>query len=393
MPCLACRSIRVRPGPPIAILASLAAMGGFFLLIAVGLAMTMGATWSWHPVLPAALALEALALLVFIRAEPATDRVIDLVDGALRIRRAASARRGRLVTATSVEDGYAVAADRLVLRLASGAALEAQLDESRADQVLDHLGIALARRTLAAPIYDARDGMASAVSLGAWLVALVVAVSVLPVFIAFGVATAVYAACTLAIARWRRPHVVIGLDGIRVVGVPERRFIPYADIRGASRSKARVLLDTKSGELTLALDEDDEAFGAALVARIDAGRATSHGERRPALERLDRGGRTVAGWRGEVRELALAESGFRDAALLDEDLEALLADRAAPLDRRVGAALALLSRDPTARERIRVVAATSAEPHARRALDAVAADEMDDHALARALDRPALPRR
>ncbi len=92
-------------------------------------------------------------------------------------------------------------------------------------------------------------------------------------------------------------------------------------------------------------------------------------------------------WRAALDEVALGERGFRGAAVPDDELYEILQDPAAPLGRRVGAALVLRRRDGDARARIRVAAETSVEPRIRVALEAAADDDIDEQAIERALGK------
>jgi hypothetical protein len=190
------------------------------------------------------------------------------------------------------------------------------------------------------------------------------------------------------------PRVVIGADGIRLVGRLVPRFIPFADLTGArlrpgdasgvtgvevTRSDGRTFLLP-----TIAQTEDAEH---ALVERIRAGiEAYAKGGDDRLLGALERRGRPVPVWKEDLRRLAQAEGGFRQQAIGREDFERVLADPSAPADRRVGAALALEATvDETAKDRIRVAAAASASPPLRIALEAAADGEVDEEAVDEAL--------
>lgn len=104
------------------------------------------------------------------------------------------------------------------------------------------------------------------------------------------------------------------------------------------------------------------------------------------LAALDRNGRTVAQWRADLAALAAASPGYRDAVIDRARLEALVADPATPLERRVGASLALAHAAPEAAPtRVRVAAEANVDPAERELLLRVADGSADDDALEAAL--------
>lgn len=367
-----------------------------FLLLSV---LAWGVWTGWG----AWLLVATLAWAVFFAiARRGAGYVVELVDGAIRIRRAGKRWRrlhpARVVRAESVEDGYATPT-HVVLRLKGGASIRLELASDGAREVLDHLGIALERRALSAPL----SGALNPAVLAGLIVTLVVVAGaaagihrLLRPLVGLPLLCALALAYMIASSRRLKPHLVAGLDGVRIVGILRSRFVPYRGIERVRRTgekRDRIVLETTRRVVVLScIDRSDEEI-AALVARIEEGRAGATARHAPALDQLDRRGRPLEGWRRALSGLALGDKGFRGAAFSDDDLDDVLSDPEAPLERRLGAALVLGARGSDARARIRVAAATSAEPRVRLALEAAAADEVDDDALERALDDADPPRR
>ncbi|MEO6576671.1 MAG: hypothetical protein ABIP89_22685, partial [Polyangiaceae bacterium] len=193
---------------------------------------------------------------------------------------------------------------------------------------------------------------------------------------------------TVVVVRRLRPHVIIGVDGVQIAGVLRPRFIPYSAI-----TKVYVATIGQNGESGIALEG---AFGKrvlptvgqsmermrAVVRRVEAGRRGDAKEAARELGLLDRGGRSLADWKDAVRSVTAGS--FREAALDLNDLELVLDDHHAPLERRIGAALALHEL-VDGRKRVRLAASTSADPRVRVALESAAEDDIDEAELLRAL--------
>jgi hypothetical protein len=241
------------------------------------------------------------------------------------------------------------------------------------ERVLSHVGMGPSQRAVRAPLRG---------TIGAFTKGLV----------GFAMTCAFTA---LVVSRYGFPYVVVGADGIRIRGGLRTRFIPFADVRAVDATHGVdqlgmtgvQLTTTRSRELLPLIGQSLDQRNA-LVERIRAGReaylATAGG--RP-LEALDRAGRPVAAWKANLERLAASEGGFREQPLGKDDFERVLADPRAPLDRRVGAALALRVADPSASVRIRVASESSADERVAAALQAASdgeihEDVLDSHALA-----------
>ncbi|APR82278.1 Hypothetical protein A7982_07627 [Minicystis rosea] len=180
-------------------------------------------------------------------------------------------------------------------------------------------------------------------------------------------------------------RVVIGADGV-VVRQRFRRWFhrheEIADIEGdagytalwlrlkkgrAVRLRTRHLSTDQQGELTLRLADARRAWQLG-----DAGNA--------ALAALDRGGRTIAAWRAALAAVQSRRDAYRGREITRDDLLGVLESPAAPVERRVAAALALAN-DEAARPRIRIAAEASADTRVRVALHKAAEGSLDDDAL------------
>lgn len=289
-----------------------------------------------------------------------------------------------------LEDGYGVPPRGLVLHFRDGPTLEATFaDASSAMDVLNHLGLDVAQRALSVPLRGMLGGFVRGLLafMVTWFSSLFVTAWLGPI----GILVSLFLATivTALVVRRLRPHVIVGVDGVRIAGVLNPRFIPYSAI-----AKVYVATIGQNGESGIALEG---AFGRrvlptigqsteraqALVRRIEAGRRGDLKEGARELGVLDRGGRSITSWKAAVRSVTAGS--FRDAALDMDDLEQVLADHHAPLERRIGAALALREVE-SGRERIRVAASTSADPRVRVALERAGDAELDEEELLRAID-------
>ena len=219
---------------------------------------------------------------------------------------------------------------------------------------------------------------------------------------------AVVAASLVAVAiaahAYRRIDLEVGQDGLYMLSPGRRRFVPWADVRGASASGddsqwcVHIRL-AHNESVTLAMLRVPRASGMdhcrehaqALARRINEGRSAAAGrEVEPTIDALERRGRSAEAWVGALRQLG-AGGGLdhRAAALPAERLWRVVADPAAPGEARVGAAIALRASTLEDAERARIVdlAAATADAPVRAALEAVAAEEEAAvDALAEAVD-------
>jgi hypothetical protein len=283
----------------------------------------------------------------------------------------------------------------VLLQLDNGSQWQVDLEtRDDAERVLSHVGLDAGKRAVVAPL----RGVLGAFTRG--LLAFCVAVPLLMAFsnALLGPARS-WVGLLLALVvtifwvkRYGYPQVVVGTDGIRLIGRLLPRFVPYAEITDAQRGVAHdgsaagasgVELSCKNGRRlflpTIAQTEDAEQ---ALVERIRAGiKAYGQAGEDRLMGALERRGRPIQAWKDDLKRVAVAEAGFRQQAFGREDFERVLTDPSAAAERRVGAALALRGMDEEAAPRIRIAAAASANPKLRVALEAAAEGEVDEAAL------------
>lgn len=192
-----------------------------------------------------------------------------------------------------------------------------------------------------------------------------------------------------------QPEVTIGSDGLAVKrGLAKPRFVPYAELESLSVARRT---NTKNApfwaiELTRR-DAAPEVIGslqaneAELATGLVRGMHKAMAERRGAPDAetagaaLDRRDGSIADWLGELRKLADLGEGYRNAALTEEQLVALLESPTASPQHRIGAAVVLRKREASA-DRIRVAAEAIANPKVRVALEAVADGDAEREELA-----------
>jgi hypothetical protein len=288
----------------------------------------------------------------------------------------------------------------LVLRLRNGGEVLLNLPEATAPEgILEHMEVAVTQRAYTAPLRGPLGAFLKGFfALGGSITVLTIILQCLHAIVTPAVALIVIVVGPLAItafvlARFGFPRVVVGSDGIHVSGLRLRPvFVAFDQVAGArletDGSQPRQVVVERKGQSHLILPTIGQTLDQveALVERINHG-ITAHGER--STERLlvvlDRGNRSVAAWNEELRRLAVVGAGYRDQAFGVEDFKRVLADPAASVERRVGAALAMRSVDAAAPERIRAVAASSANESLRVALEAAADAEVDEEVIDKAL--------
>jgi hypothetical protein len=188
----------------------------------------------------------------------------------------------------------------------------------------------------------------------------------------------------------------IGADGVRVEG----RFIPIADIRAVEASvhpcnlghagcfDAKVKLTTTEGEVLIPMTAGDAHAGerARVIAERIREAMGAEGPITPESSILDAPIDNIAEWREHVVKAATARADYRDDALDPHAMSEVLADPHAPLQRRLGAAIALhASGVDDAQQRIRICAEATVEPHFRFALERIADGAVNDELIERAL--------
>jgi hypothetical protein len=185
-------------------------------------------------------------------------------------------------------------------------------------------------------------------------------------------------------------QLVIGSDGVIVRQNFQHAFVPYERIAHIEVGAAAVSLALTDGSLltararALTTDQQEQ-----LRARLADAHATwSNGNREVAATAgLERRGRSVAAWRTALSTLLEREEGYRQRATTPDQLLAALDSAAAPAERRIGAAMALVAGgDLEVRRRVRIAAEASANGRLRVALESVAGGIHDDELIEDALD-------
>jgi hypothetical protein len=283
-----------------------------------------------------------------------------------------------------IEDGYETSDEGVVVRLRNGATFEGNTHDSK--QILAHLGLTLDQRALTAPLRGTFGSFTRGLLtfFGTVIASTpIIALGREWIWLSYVIATL----ATILVVTKLKPKVVVGADGIRIVGVLSPKFIPYASIRSVKREGVQgtwaMTVITNDGSQLLPVIGISKDQTDALVRRIEEGRARFADRTARSIDALDRNARPLAEWREGIK--AAMTGSFREAALGTNDLEDVLADPKAPLERRIGAALALRE-DASGRERIRVAAETTADPRVRVALENAASDELDEPALMRSIE-------
>lgn len=395
---LPCRRIVIRRQGASSLLVALG-----FLALVVG-APLAGALLGWVGVLLAFMG----AVASFMRAGRVVLKdheggTVTLRDGGVRV--VLGDGETHRLSLTDIESGYEAADERAaVLVLANGRQIHLGLGGGGPARVLAHAGVATTQRVLTMPLRRMLGAFTIGfvtfwASVAGWsmLVGLshrLVGAGGVPLVLFLSTITT-----ALVVLRFGFPRVVVGTDGIRVLGVLRPRFVPYEAIEGvtmvapAYEDGARAIKITlrAGGVLWLPTVAAPTERLAALVRRIDEASTLHAAGRARSLEALARAGRPAATWKEEIQRVALAPAGFRAQALERDDFERVLDDAAAPPDHRIGAALALHAMDPaTAPARIRIAAEASADDALREALALAAEGEIDDAALERAEARKAM---
>lgn len=208
------------------------------------------------------------------------------------------------------------------------------------------------------------------------------------------VALAVFAAAFLGLRRILRPSLdlEVGSNGVLDRTRWRGRFLPWSRVASIEQGAGWVAFVLHDGtRRTVWCDPDDATVHPAVYARareaLDAWkRAASAAD---PLTALDRNGRSIAQWRADLATLLTSATGYREQTVDRARLEALAADPAAPLERRVGAALALAPVAPAGQPttRVRVAPEASADPAERDLLRRMADGDLDDDAIEAALRR------
>ncbi len=177
---------------------------------------------------------------------------------------------------------------------------------------------------------------------------------------------------------------VVGRDGVSLRRLWNQRFFGFSRVRRSMRTEHGAELQLTDGSTiqlpTATFFDRDPGRRDALVRRLhDAMVDWSSRPAPPLPSSFERQGQTVAAWGQKLRD-ALGAATYRHDTLESNDLVRLLEAPAAPLEHRVGAALALAQAPLEGEERRRVDDAIASSAHAparrvlRLALDGQLAD-------------------
>lgn len=303
-------------------------------------------------------------------------------------------RMGRdlvLAAEKCVEGWYSPQARRVFLVRRDGNILSADVDDAEtATNLLQQLGVDASKRTM-----RIRLGAVDFLNAMVWLVGPAVAF-----YIGEAIGSAVHMNGALAvpiaivvfilefffIRKWFGPaHLVIGADGVIVEQRFGRRFVPYKDLASISIEHDHVTLHQLDGTEVRARARHLESEASNVITRRIRDALALRDQRLAepaALAALDRGERDGAAWREALRGLFDKDRGYRQAKLTPEQISAVLEDPAAPVDRRIGAAMVLAqSNDPEFKSKIRVAVESSANQKVRVAFEAIARGDFDDAAI------------
>ena len=184
--------------------------------------------------------------------------------------------------------------------------------------------------------------------------------------------------------RTRAPVIEIGDDGMTIRRSLKSQFYPRGTIYGANPvpGTASLTLSTSIGNAVIGGSILDRERSQAVLDTMRS-RWAQPAAPLPRFAAYLREGRDLAVWEADLR-VRIATAGYRDASgVTVEDAEAVLRNASAPVDARVGAALALKA----AGERVRIADATApiSDEALREALEAVADGHDEPAKLAKVL--------
>lgn len=176
-----------------------------------------------------------------------------------------------------------------------------------------------------------------------------------------------------------RGELVVGDDGVRVVGVRRSRFIAYNAITA-------VWVDADKEHITFELQDENEVrvhikdvatAATELYQRLD--QAVERGTTMPVLS-LHRGGGFFA-WQSRLRRLLMGR--FREQTVTPELLIRVAEDPNATVDQRIGASVALADAPEPFRVRVRVAAGSVAQAEVGEAMRQAVEGALDEELAAR----------
>lgn len=329
---------------------------------------------------------------------------IEVTDDELRL---TGARAPRIIPLGAVEGALSVMGneDEVEIVLAGGDVLRLSLPNREAPaELVSALGFgADARRTvlttgddhaaLSAGCWGVFHGSLLTVVATCGLAAL--ASSVRPIGQILGYLIAgIFVGASVLIAKLLAPRrIVVGTDGILVEKAFRRLFIPLSSVRHVQTDHRGVVTvvtppaGSKAGERVIRLTSDTSRRAVALEQRIqDALALARPGSLEAPSALIARGGRSIAEWREGLRRLVAGEGGYRGERVSIDALLRAAESPEAPVEQRVGAALAIgMSEDGEARKKLRIAVEGIADDTLRAAMDRAAEGEEDAAAIEEAL--------
>lgn len=275
----------------------------------------------------------------------------------------------------------------LVLNMADGSAMAIELGQDEARRALDLLGLSASEKAIRFELGASRAKTYGVAAFFAGLltfstVCMATSTSVVLAFVMTMGGSSLLA--LLASRSVTRPSIAVGADGISLQIDGNTRFFPYDQLLDVRIEKSGIEIEPREGDvvyLKLFVSREERT---SLQERIASARA-AHAPQKGAeavVETFERGGRTVEAWRRAV--VAALEGGtlsFRSRPVLLEEVMALVRDGDAPLEIRVGAALALASRGARGRDEVIAVATATADERLRAAFLQIADGTLDDARL------------
>ncbi len=229
-----------------------------------------------------------------------------------------------------------------------------------------------------------KPGAMFAMSFAAVLVALFLPTLTTVVTLAGAASFVVLAAVFARKARGER--LFVGTDGLAIGGSEDAppAFLPFARIERARADGGELVIEhVGGGETRIGAGRP----GSAQALAREIGKRARAAEKKQPLEisRLfARVERDPAAWIARIANTVF-EGAYRTKGVPVSDAVEVAASTSAPVDERVGAALAVArTRDRDAADRVRIAARASADPALTRALLAAAEGELDEAAVEQA---------
>jgi hypothetical protein len=188
----------------------------------------------------------------------------------------------------------------------------------------------------------------------------------------------VWAACV--IATWILTHyfaskgIVLGADGMTISRPFSAQFVAWERVKRAYWSVGTFIVELRDGD---PLVFNTMAIDTARLIEAELAQRTRQGD--SSLSALDRAGRSLDEWKAALHQLTDDEgdAAYRGINIPRAALEEVVVDANAPVERRLGAAIALRAKGEEHAERIRVAAEASANEHLRIAFDKIAEGDVE----------------